>query len=65
VRVGDYIVDLNPFDKFIESLRGRLLEGYSTQFLAQLRLRQNKVEDDSEPIKTVTTNLEKPELSTL
>ncbi|NEQ23013.1 MAG: DUF1350 domain-containing protein [Microcoleus sp. SIO2G3] len=65
VRVGDYVVDLNPFDKFIELLRCRQLERYTTHFLAQLRLRQSKIEDDAEPIKTVTTNLEKPELSTL
>ncbi|MBD1806578.1 DUF1350 family protein [Microcoleus sp. FACHB-SPT15] len=65
VRAGNYIVDLNPFDKFIKSLRCRMLEGYATQFLAQLRLRQSKIEDDSEPIKTVTTNLGNPELSKL
>ncbi|MBC7969936.1 MAG: DUF1350 family protein, partial [Verrucomicrobia bacterium] len=29
VRVGDYIVDLNPLDKFIERLSGRLLERYA------------------------------------
>ena len=65
MRVGDYIVDLNPFDKFIELLRCRHLERYTTQFLAQLRLRQSKIEDDSEPMKTVATNLGNPELSKL
>lgn len=43
IRVGNYIVDLNPFDKFIELLRCRLLERYTIQFLAQLRHRQDKI----------------------
>jgi len=43
VRVGDYIVDLNPLDKFIERLSGRLLERYAVQFLAELKQRQSKV----------------------
>lgn len=43
VRVGNYLVDLNPFDKFIKSLEGRLLERDAIQFLAQLRQRQTEV----------------------
>jgi len=39
VRVGEYIVDLNPFDKFIELLSRRKLEHYAVHFLAQLRQR--------------------------
>jgi Protein of unknown function (DUF1350) len=48
VKIGKYIVDLNPFDKFIELVSGRLLERYTVQFLAQLRQRQNLVEVDFE-----------------
>lgn len=43
VRVRDYIVDLNPLDKFIELLSGRLLERSTVQFLAQLKQRQSDV----------------------
>ena len=43
VRVGEDIVDLNPFDKFIELLSCRKLEGYAAHFLAQLRQRQSEV----------------------
>lgn len=41
VRVGDSIVDLNPFDKFIKPLIGRRLEEYAAKFLMQLWLRQH------------------------
>jgi hypothetical protein len=37
VKIGKYIVDLNPFDKFIELLSSRLLERYAAKFLVQLR----------------------------
>jgi hypothetical protein len=43
LRVGEYIVDLNPLDKFIELIRGRLLEHYAVDFLAQLRQRQRDI----------------------
>jgi hypothetical protein len=46
VRVGDYIVDLNPFDKFIKLLRRRKLECYALHFLSQLRQHQSEVEVD-------------------
>ena len=42
IRVGNYIVDLNPFDKFIEPLAGRRLEEDAATFLMQLRQRQNR-----------------------
>ena len=42
-RVGKYIVDLNPFDKFIELISGRLLEHYAIDFLVQLRQRQRDI----------------------
>lgn len=45
VKVGKYIVDLNPFDKFIELLSGRLLERYAAKFLVQLRQRQISLEE--------------------
>ncbi len=50
VKVGKYIVDLNPFDKFIELLSGRLLERYTVQFLAQLRQRQSQIGVDFESV---------------
>jgi hypothetical protein len=45
LKVGKYIVDLNPLDKFIELLSGRLLEGYAVDFLSQLRQRQRELEE--------------------
>jgi hypothetical protein len=45
LRIGQYIVDLNPLDKFIELLSGRLLEGYAIDFLAQLRQRQRELKE--------------------
>ncbi|MBD3883093.1 DUF1350 family protein [Phormidium tenue FACHB-886] len=50
VQVGKYIVDLNPFDKFIELLSGRLLECYTLQFLAQLRQRQSQLDNLTEKV---------------
>jgi Protein of unknown function (DUF1350) len=41
VKISKYIVDLNPLDKFIELLSGRLLERYAAKFLVQLRQHQN------------------------
>lgn len=48
VKVGKYIVDLNPFDKFIELFSGRLLECYAAKFLVQLKQRQSGLEDRTE-----------------
>jgi len=45
VKVGKYIVDLNPLDKFVELLSGRLLERFAVKFLAQLRQHQNILEE--------------------
>ena len=53
IKVGKYIVDLNPFDKFIELLKGRLLEHYTIQLLAQLRQRQTKVETNLESVESL------------
>ena len=39
VKIGKYIIDLNPWDKFIELLSGRLLEHYAAEFLVQLKQR--------------------------
>jgi Protein of unknown function (DUF1350) len=44
VKIGKYIVDLNPFDKFIALGRSRLLEHHTVEFLVQLRERQNSLE---------------------
>jgi hypothetical protein len=45
VKIGKYIVDLNPLDKFIELLSGRLLERYAAEFLVPLKQRQNGLEE--------------------
>lgn len=45
IKVGKYVVDLNPFDKFIELISGRLLERYSIQLLAQLRKQQSEMHE--------------------
>ena len=39
VRIGDYLVDLNPFDKFIEALQDRKLERCALQFIDKLNQR--------------------------
>lgn len=43
VRVAGFIVDLNPLDKFIESLKDRKLERFAIQFLETLQQRQNQL----------------------
>lgn len=48
VRVGNWIVDLNPLDKFMERLSGRHLEAYAATFLMQLRQRQHGWEQPTE-----------------
>lgn len=44
LKIGNYIVDLNPFDKFIKPLNYRQLERYALEFLVQLRQRQIQLE---------------------
>lgn len=48
VRVGEFIVDLNPLDKFIQPLKQRRLEGLTIKLLDELRLRQNQLDRDLE-----------------
>jgi hypothetical protein len=43
IKVGRYIVDLNPFDKFIQPLARRNLEPLTVQFLEQLKQRASQV----------------------
>ncbi|MGF1521695.1 MAG: DUF1350 family protein [Leptolyngbyaceae cyanobacterium] len=43
VRLGNYIVDLNPFDKFIAPLHKRHLETVVVRFLNELQQRQSAV----------------------
>jgi hypothetical protein len=40
VKIGNYIVDLNPLDKFIEPLSCRFLEGVVIKFLGKLKQRE-------------------------
>jgi Protein of unknown function (DUF1350) len=39
IRIGDYLVDFNPFDKFITALQDRKLEHYALQFINELKQR--------------------------
>jgi hypothetical protein len=40
IRFQNYIIDLNPFDKFIELIKNRRLENITIRFLDELRKRQ-------------------------
>jgi hypothetical protein len=55
VRMGEFIVDLNPFDKFIEQIKDRRLEGFVIQFLDALRQRQSQLGIDLEAIENSTS----------
>ncbi len=57
IKVGDFIVDLNPFDKFIRALKHRRLEAVTIQFLNKLRERQRSLDIDLE-IDLNTQNLD-------
>jgi hypothetical protein len=39
IKIGNYIVDLNPWDKFIKPLKKRFLEYWSVNFLDALKKR--------------------------
>ncbi|MEG4571390.1 DUF1350 family protein [Microcoleus sp. N3A4] len=39
IKIGNYIVDLNPWDKFIKPLKSRFLEYWSVHFLEELKKR--------------------------
>ncbi len=39
IKIGNYIVDLNPWDKFIKPLKSRVLEHWSVRFLDVLKKR--------------------------
>jgi hypothetical protein len=39
IKIGNYIVDLNPWDKFIKPLKSRVLEYWSVHFLDALKKR--------------------------
>jgi hypothetical protein len=65
--VGEYLVDLNPFDKFIKLLKGRQLERCTIQLLAQLRQRQTEVGIDLNLVENYTSsrNLTDPDRTSL
>lgn len=46
IKVGRYIVDFNPLDKFIEPIASRHLEQVAIQFLKQLKQRQQGLEQN-------------------
>jgi hypothetical protein len=43
IRFKNYIIDLNPFDKFIEAIKNRRLESVTIHFLDELRKRQQGI----------------------
>ena len=43
IKIGDYVVDLNPLDKFIEPIKSRQLEGLTILFLDELRKREEQL----------------------
>jgi hypothetical protein len=43
IKVGDYIVDINPFDKFIKRIEPRYLEEVVIKFLEQLKQRSEQL----------------------
>ncbi len=43
IKVGDYIVDINPFDKFIKRIESRYLEEVVIKFLEQLKQRSEQL----------------------
>jgi hypothetical protein len=49
IQVGDYIVDLNPLDKFIEPIQSRQLEYFTIQFLDKLSNRKEKLSSSQSP----------------
>jgi hypothetical protein len=47
-QIGEYVVDLNPVDKFIQPIKFRQLEGVAIKFLGELKhkellLRSSKI----------------------
>lgn len=49
VKIGNYIVDLNPFDKFVEPIETRRLEPVAIKLLEELNKRQQKEMDKDKP----------------
>lgn len=43
IKIGNYIVDLNPLDKFIEPIKSRQLEHLAVKFLDELNKRQKQL----------------------
>jgi hypothetical protein len=43
IKIGDYVVDLNPLDKFLEPIKARQIEGFTIQFLQELRKREEQL----------------------
>jgi Protein of unknown function (DUF1350) len=58
VRVGGYIADLNPFDKFIKLLKVRQLESFVIQFLDLMRQRQSQCGIDVQAIEDAASDPE-------
>lgn len=66
IRVGNYIVDLNPLDKFIEFISSRCLEQVALQLLEKLERREEGLELDAiQSVVKLTETLPKAEDNTL
>lgn len=49
IQIGDYVVDFNPLNKFVEPIQSRQLEHFTIQFLAQLRKREEQLRSEQSP----------------
>ena len=49
IQIGDYVVDFNPLDKFVEPIQSRQLEHFTIQFLEQLRKREEQLRSEQSP----------------
>lgn len=48
IKVGHYIVDLNPLDKFIKPIEDRKLESIAIQLLKELEVREKAMEQENQ-----------------
>ncbi|MBW4658804.1 MAG: DUF1350 family protein [Drouetiella hepatica Uher 2000/2452] len=64
VKIGEFIVDLNPFDIFIKPLQRRQLEQFAILFLDELKQRQSQLSVDLESLEDDILNSKKSSNST-
>ncbi|RAM52656.1 MAG: hypothetical protein C6Y22_04895 [Hapalosiphonaceae cyanobacterium JJU2] len=52
-QIGEYVVDFNPLDKFIEPIKYRQLEGVALQFLHDLRQKEQLLSSEKQTVSVV------------